>query len=637
MVDDVAEPEDVLLPVTPGYGDDGGDTVSAKEFVETRRNRCRGLWAKVEARAKTHESYVLGDQGGDDDSDTTDGAGSSGTGGGQFSRNLLRTLVPARVARQMEGRPAARATPNNSYGMNPIFGEIANEILRHVDENLDVYSAFKKAVYYSNLGGTSAVRAVWDPDDGPRWDSDEPQKYADDDALIDVAGKPMGTVKVDALTLSAFCPDNVPVFEDSEEVTFRRTASWIEAKSLLMNAGRPEAAERISPTTREARGDDSSGGYEVLSTWVIPNAQFERGLRIVSVDGEVVEHGPFPYPHGELPLCVIKDMLRTKSPWGDTWLKDGVRVQQQYDRAVEIKARRLDMLKTVYVCVDKNTNKGLRLTGKSDVKKIPVADKDNFVFEIKTVDDVKREVFDAEEREALEAMSRVSGITQGLVGGSESALSAPGKSIAYINAAEGGKLTLADDSLRGGVRRIYRQILSLYHAFAPDILLSRIVGEHLAHAVPAFKELEDLEGLNVVITDASGITDTPDARKDAAVQAGAAGQLDPAIAAERAATGQADSIDETMTHNAVAMMVEGVLNGGEIDVDTSLDPATAIRSIREFMAMYANHENAAFLRQLHDAYAQRAGQMQSPQGGPAQSAGVPQQGPPTGAFDIPIQ
>ncbi|MGB1305839.1 hypothetical protein, partial [Pseudoalteromonas marina] len=483
----------------------------------------------------------------------------------------------------------------------------------------------------------SAVMAIWDPDEGPTWPDDEPAKTdMDTGETIEVAGKPMGTVVVDPLTLSAFCPDNVPDFNKAEEVTFRRFASWVEAKSMLMEAGRKEAAERISPATREERNEDSAGGYEILSTWVRPNAQFLRGLRIVSVEGEVVEAGPFPYPHDQLPCAVIKDMPRTKSPWGDTWLKDAVRIQRQYDRAVDIKARRLDMLKTVYVCVDKNTNKGLRIAGGGDVKKIPVGDKDSFVFEIKTVDDVKREVFDAEEREALEAMSRVSGITQGLVGGSDAALSAPGKSIAYINAAEGGKLTMADDSLREGVRRIYRQILWLYQAFAPEVLLTRIAGEHLAHAVPAFKALSNLEGLDVVITDASGITDTPDARKNEAAQMGQAGQLDPAIAAERAVTGQGETIDETMTREAVAMMAQSILNGGEVDVDTSLDPVTAAAAVREIMAAYADHENAPFLQQLLDAYAQRAGQMQTPQQGPAQAAGAPQ-GQQTGAFGIPIQ
>lgn len=637
--------EEVPIEVAEGYGEDGGNTIDGQRFVEERAKECRGLWGLVEKQAIENRCYIIGrqwvsvDDDGNINREVPDGYGEQ-----PFDRNMLRNLVPARCARLTEGRPSAKCWPNAAYGFDVVVSEMFDAVLRFVDnDNFD--HVVLMAVLYQEEDGTSALRPMWDPEAGPRFpdfvEAVDPMTGEPIQFPHPRAGQRMGAHAVDALRFREFCTDNVDEHEHSTVVSFRSTKHWTEARRLLMEAGREDAAERISAPYsigggNEEGDDDAKGMVECLSTWVCRSDQFPEGLRIVSVAGEVVEHGPYPYPFsGETPLGVLKNYPVAGTPWGDTWVKDAIKPQRQLNDALNIKARRLRMLKRLFVVMDNVTAEKVNIDDNKDVQTIAVTGGErgkDWVFETVSIDDAKLEIFAAEAQDALDAIGRVAAMSPELVGGVGGAINAAGVSISYINHLENSKLALTAKSIKVAVRRVLKQILWLYQKFAPDELLLRVVGEQYAEFLDAFRAA-DLDGLDVKIEDASGLAESSTGTADEADQEMAAGMMTPENV-EVAETGLDGTVDEATTMDVVLGYVDSLLSGVQVTLDETLNPAAAASFARKLAGAFRSHPNAAALLQLAQFYEQRAAGQQQPQPGAQQSA--PTQQAQMGALGIPL-
>jgi hypothetical protein len=227
---------------------------------------------------------------------------------------------------------------------------------------------------------------------------------------------------------------------------------------------------------------------------------------------------------------------------------------------------------------------------------------------------IPRDLYDLMDRYER-AISEVFGINE-VVTGSDPGASKNARHAQYIDELDGQKLGTARRNLDSALLRTDRQCLRLYQQYVKAPRLVEIGGPTSAVGVREFVGTE-LDGIDLKLEPAPGIAMQRFAQARDAEEQGAAGQLDPAAAAERRQTGLPVTMDQGAARMTLQLQVAQALTGQPVEPDPTVDPSMGLAVVREAIASYASlgAQRLMPLRALAQSYAEQmqAAQMQGQQ------------------------
>lgn len=605
----------------------GGDEESELKLVELlddMRDRQKALRAPL-LEAERNELWVFGNQNLDIADDwNLHSIDLFEDHQSRFTRNYLRHLAHTWTARFLKDRPRAFAWPGAAEVSDIQAAQIANAILREIEEQHQFDAMDFRAVMLAQCHGSVGFKVCWDtlkgpPSDGFVLESDEvdpftgevipvPQVDEFGDPVLVGVGEPQGDVRIDIVSVFNFWTDGAEDVEDSEWCIFRSYIDEPTARAVLRNAGH-KAVNKMDLDACEYTTiwGEQKRGVEVFELWYLPCPRFPEGIFASVVGGHVADNRPYPYAHRQLPLSVFKINDRRDSPFGTTHVTDAVPIQRELNEAISIRAMRVREMavNTKLICVQEIYD---AFEGGDGILVVPTLDYvqggakwleppgPSPLLE-KEIANKKEELFD------------VFGLNELMTGQETMGKRTAGKSIAFINELDSMKIAGAVRSFQKAIHRRSLQILELYKQFVVAPRIIRIVGERAEQKVFDFIGA-DVSGVDIRLEPTSGHGELRGSKAAEAEDAAAAGALDPQRAAEIVKTGLDETAFDSAQSSLITGMIGEVLRGGSVAADPNVDPLVAVRELQKAIAENTTHPALNVLQQMLIYYQQQASQKQ---------------------------
>ena len=513
-------------------------------------------------------------------------------------RNLLKNLHLTAIARVTKGDPAVKAWGGDPSIGDVVDSDVGNKLVYHLRTNQDHRKLIMRGAWSAAAQGTCAFYVTWNASSGPRG----------------VDGKPQGDIAFEPLQVFDWGTDGSEDIEKSAYCFIRRYMKVNEAKRLLVSVGVMEEPE--VKTIEGVWGDTQTERVEAIEYWQKPdpNGELPNGLMVLFVGGHVVKtYDPYPYDHGELPLCVWKWTDVPDSPYGSTPVDDAVPIQAILNRLHSylafITGKTAKWMKVL-------TTKKIEKLWNGDAQVIGSDDIDN---------DSKTQIVGAppppallytQIEEAERMLREVYGVNEAVVG-SDASKSKNAKHLEHIDSLDAQKLYATVVARDHALFRAYRQMLRLWQQYVQIARTIRILGEDGKPAALQFAGA-DLDGVDLYLEPAPGADLTRAAGALDAEQAAVAGYIDPKTAAELRQTGQNHTAFSRVGRRIVQKQIEDARRGFAAQADPSVPAEVAVPEITLAMQMLAPTETAAYaaLQALLQGYQQAAAPVAAPTNAP---------------------
>jgi hypothetical protein len=516
----------------------------------------------------------------------------------RVTRNLLRNLHLTWQARVTKGDPSVKAWGGEASLGDVQSADVSNKLIAYWRQQQDHRRVISRAAWTCGSQGTVAFWTYWDTTKGP--------KGAD-------GATPMGDICVEPLAVWEWMTDGSEAIEDSAYCAVRRYLDEETARMKLLKAGitDPPSVAPAQSVWGENRSLVECVYYYHKKTPRIPD-----GFFAIFVAGHVVEHGPFPYEHGELPIAVWKCSDKPDSPHGGTHLDDAIPLQASLNRLhaalASMTARSAKWLKVlaakkiadlwngedqIIECDDPQAIQSLRIVGPPPPPPLLLSQ--------------------IEEHERM--INVVFGINEAIVG-SDASATKNARHLAYISELDAQKFSATLAMRDHALLRLYRQMLSLCRQYVVVPRMLRITGDTGLPEIMRFVG-SDL-ATDVYLEPAPGVDDTKTAEAVQAEQDAVAGFEDLGRAKERRQTGQRETSLEVITRKAVMRQAQQAMQGMAVQADDTLVPEIAVEVLLSFMEQneQMGPDRLAGVVELLNAYRTLMQPEQPEQGGAPQEA-----------------
>ena len=532
----------------------------------------------------------------------------------RVNRNLLSNLSLTWSARIIEDRPNVACFPSE-VGADEFKAQAASKVLEYERQQKDFDDLCFSAADYVQSHSCVGFKVVWDPLKGPkskgvpRYDQNGlPVVGPDGKVVLDRAGESLGEVSWNVVSVFDYATDGAEFVEDSQWCYFQKMIDENEARRLLLSAG----------VTEEPKTDEnvdiwgtSKEGVMLYELWIRPgHFEFPKGLFAVIVGDTPIMAIDYPYEHGELPLLVWKCRKRRNSPFGCTHVDDAVPIQKLIND-------------TVAACnVQSRQISGIKLLAHSTIiskiaeggQMIPVDSKEIAEFCRYLEPPDRARVLSSTLTDATEALYSVYGLNEMLTGAEPMKSGTAAKSIAYLNKLDSMKMSGAARNLGKAILGVMRQTLKLNQQFVQVERLAQIIGTNNL-MVPMMFKGADIAGVDVRLEPIAGL----ELYRAAAVEE-ANGQMQTMGATpqlvNQAQTGLRNTADDSNQRQMLQTQVQSVLQGQQVQADTTIDPNVAVDEIVKMLSDNYGTPNGQGLLQLLMQYRQisdQAMQQQVPQ------------------------
>lgn len=601
---------DVEVPVAQ-YVDDQGNPVSADKvtarglLIEAKRvfePYERASWQ----RAAMNERYLNGDQWGAYNYQSNEFVFDDWPVElPRVNRNVLRNLQLTWQSRVTGKDPAVKAWGGESSANDVNSAEVANKLIAAWRQQDDHRRMISRAAWTCGAQSCVGLWTTWDTTKGP----------------MGMDGRPLGDIDVTPLAVFDWGTDGSENIEDSEYCYVRRWLTADVAKELMMKAG-ITTPPNLQPA-RSIWGENRSLA-ECYYLYYKRSTRIPEGHYSIHVGGHVVESGPFPYDHNELPLVIWKCNDKPDSPHGGTHVDDAVPLQNGLNRLhaslAKLTYRSADWVKVI-------GDPSIIAEWDAEGQKIECKDP-AMIAAVRIVSPPPPPPLLLSQIEEHERMiTVVFGINEAVSGGDSGTRSSNAKHLLYISELDAQKLAPTIAMRDHALMRMYRQMLMLCQQYVAVPRMVRLIGDAGLPSILQFVGA-DLKGVDVYLEPAPGVDMLKTAQALAEEQDVVAGFEDPARGKELRRTGQDATALETITRKAVNDQVKSALGGFAVQPDASLVPGTAIQVILDAMEQNASMgpDRLAGLTQLLNAYREMAqqqaqmGQAQPPKEAPKAEA-----------------
>jgi len=510
----------------------------------------------------------------------------------RVTRNLLRNLHLTWQARVTKNDPAVKAWGGEGSLGDVETANVSNKLIAFWRQQQDHRRMISRAAWTCGAQGTSALWTYWDTTKGPTGSD----------------GTPLGDICVEPLAIWEWGTDGSEAIEDSSYCYVRRYIDRETARIKLLKAGITDP-----PTSSPAQSvwGENRELVECVYYYHKRTPRIPDGFFAVHVSGHVVEHGPFPYEHGELPIAVWKCGDKPDSPHGGTHVDDAIPLQASLNRLhaslASMTTRSAKWLKVIAAkkiadlwngedqiieCDDPEAIAGLRIVGPPPPPPLLLSQ--------------------IEEHERM--ISIVFGVNEAVVG-SDASATKNARHLAYISELDAQKFAATLAMRDHALLRMYRQMLALCKQYVVVPRMLKVTG------VAGLPEIVRFVGADlatdVYLEPAPGVDQTKTAEAAQAEQDAVAGFEPIERAAERRQTGQRDTALEVMTRKAVFQQAQQAMQGFAVQPDETLVASTAVETLLSFIE--ANEQmgpqRLAPVAALLNAYRALIQQQQPQQGG----------------------
>lgn len=265
--------------------------------------------------------------------------------------NFVYEMTEAKVAHRSRSRTALALIPHNYEEQDDINNANACKLLLDARyDEIDFDEINRKGDRVNFLYGHSFFFVVWDPETGdfhPSWKK-MMDKYKDGlpsevKSRLKSAGHP---VKVGDVAVELEGPDRVyPELGKTkwEEVDHVERIKWFHIDEL--KAKYPKHKEEIKENARSEYFLDVSD-HENKRNYVAVREFFHRktkwiedGEYILYTDDVILERGPLPYEHGQLPCVPDTDIDVYSELWGRSFISNIEQMQRMYNNVQSSIAR----------------------------------------------------------------------------------------------------------------------------------------------------------------------------------------------------------------------------------------------------------------------------------------------------------
>lgn len=565
---------DVQLEVAPIMLPDGGqreaEPVSALDLLAEYQAIHQPYEAEVWPQAILNERFVHGDQimkKGEADERIVDEDIYWPAWLTPISRNLLRNPMLTWAARVTERDPATRCWPGEGGPSDIAAAEVGDRVLSYYRQKEDLRAQMVRAAELVQAHGTVGWRCVWDPDGGPKGETDEG------------VTEPMGDVAYEVVSVFDFAIDPVDNVDEARWVIFRKWKTVNEARRLLEEKGiraNPKVSRPMTAWTQ--RGDL----VECLELWVRPGAdgRFPDGLLVQYVGGSVYSVvKSYPYQHGEVPLAVWRCSSKTGYPYGDTHVSDAVPLQNNYNKLhaamTTITAKSARWLKVILP----ESMRGDPWNGDDEAIYVKAGEKPEQIRVLTAPPPSPLLVAQIEEHERM--IDKVFGVNEAIVG-SDASQSKNARHLAYLSQLDAQKQKEARVNLEHAVLRLERQVIRLVQQYVESERIVRLMGPQGVLQEVAFRGA-DFMGIDVILEPAPGADQSRAAQAQEAEQAAAAGLEDPQRARELRKSGAGETRYEALARRAVQAQAQAAMQGLAVEVDPMVPPEVAVAELQLVM------------------------------------------------------
>jgi hypothetical protein len=530
-------------------------------------------------------------------------------------RNLLRNLSLTWSSRVVEDRPWVQAYPSEP-GVDQQKAQVASRVLEYVRQTHDFDDFCFRSAELVQPHTCVGWKVVWDPLAGPPSkgvpvvQNGVPVYGPDGEEVLEGVGEPQGDVAWQIVSIFDYGTDGSEEIEDARYCWFTRMMSPYDARHLLETAG---LEPRVEVEEYRTTWGDKRKGVEVCEFWHRPDFRFPKGLYAIVVGEKVVQAIPFPYEHGELPLCVWKCSSKRDSPFGTTHVDDAIPIQRSINEAVSALQQQARILAGIKLIAHPEIINAIN----NGHQMIPIADPEAAKFARYLEPPPRSEVLVQTLDDNIQALYAIYGLNEILTGAENAKSGTSAKSIAYLNKLDSMKMSGAARSLSKCILRLCRQTLKLYQQYVQAPRLMQIAGE----GAPSIEEFlgAELQGIDVVIEPSSALSQLRGEVSGAAQAQIDAGNPNPALG-ETVKTGIQDTAFAKASRDSVRAQVEAALNGEPQQADQEIDAQLAVQEIAAYMPQIQQHPNFGQVQMLLQGYQSKVNQMMS--------AMNPQQGAP---------
>lgn len=476
----------------------------------------------------------------------------------RVTRNLLRNLHLTWQARVTKGDPAIKAWGGESSLGDVESANVSNKLIAFWRQQQDHRRMISRAAWTCGAQGTSALWIYWDTTKGPKGSD----------------GTPLGDICVEPLAVWEWGTDGSEAIEDSSYCYVRRYIDRETARIKLLKAG---ITDPPSSSSAQSVWGENRDLVEVVYYYHKRTPRIPDGFYAVHVSGHVVEHGPFPYQHDDLPIAVWKCGDKPDSPHGGTHVDDAIPLQAALNRLhaslASMTTRSAKWLKVIAAkkiadlwngedqiieCDDPQAIQNLRIVGPPPPPPLLLSQ--------------------IEEHERM--IGIVFGINEAVVG-SDASATKNARHLAYISELDAQKFAATLAMRDHALLRLYRQMLSLCKQYVVVPRMLKITG--VAGLPEVLRFVGSDLATDVYLEPAPGVDQTKTAEAAQAEQDAVAGFEPIERAVERRQTGQRDTALETQTRKAVFQQAQQALQGFAVQADESLVAATAVEVLLSFI------------------------------------------------------
>lgn len=417
--------------------------------------------------------------------------------------NQVYELVEQWKSKMTRYPPAIAVIPANDEHNDRIAAEMAKDFIDYLFYQNDIDTLLEEVAGISRIDGEALVFVTWDEDKGDTHpDLRRAKKLGERVPLLDEAGE------------QVLSEDGEPLFIDEREkigdikyeivqrkyVLYHPKNNWHEVDWCIrissvdideLRADYPEKASELSQAeTSQSLAMDlfeaDTEWNEVLCYELYHKSTkyLDAGRYIKFTDSVVLENGPLPYSHGELPICRLTNVDVPDMLHGYSFIDQFLLLQVMYNNLASIAYTNLALGSHMYWLVPKQGNVDIsKLRNSASIIKHNAG----MPPTIAQYSVVGQEIFKMLEF-VQEAIQRISGI-QGVSRGEPPAGIEAGVALAFLEEQENQRANVDIKKHNAFIKKLARLSLSVAGDYydPSDGRTIRIVGKNNAYATKALE------------------------------------------------------------------------------------------------------------------------------------------------------
>jgi len=481
--------------------------------------------------------------------------------------NFIYEMTEARLAQSAKMKSSIAAIPHNNSQDDINNAKSCKMLLDSRAYDLQIEKLFQENDRTAFTMGHSFVCLQWDQELGPTSPVYDKLLQKDPKAAKKVGLTKVGDVGVKIKGADRIFPEQGK--KEWDEIDYVDEVEWMPLEEA--KARWPKKKNEILENVRQLYNWDTTELSQpknmvmVRTFWHKPTKFLSEGAKIIYTDDVILEHGDFPYEHGELPFVPQTDIDVYSEFWGRPFITNIEQMQRMYNNIQSGIARDFGVgsapkwVMPKGACDINSLNNDftvIEFTGPMEPKLVTKSPTNQGNFQLQEMLEAK-----------ITQLSNVYDISRGQVPSGVTANSA----LRFLDEQESQRIIVQQQKRKRTVLSTYKMMLSLMRQYytADDNRTVRILGKTNEYLIKSMKKADFSRIYDIELQNTSALPDTKTGKIAAIVDLNAMTQTDPIFRKEEVIEmldlGTEDHFQNsaTVAVNAARTNLQTILEGGD--------------------------------------------------------------------------